>query len=423
MRQNKALAHILKFYLGSGDFNGILLSTLNAELKFTQARFTKELTSLIRDQKITLVFASHSINPHIKRIADLSVDEQLAKLENESPDSCCAYPTEVIVRKAVDISTYNNRPFTKRILLAEPHLTPVFFDLEVLEKYHRDPRYRFDFQDYGGSIGITTEHYESDDVKEKDKILLETFGIGYDKSQRYRVVVVYLRYLSRLSPEHQQMWNVHIIDEPCVINSDYERATIWGAWHQYYSAYQAFCHEQVEINKLAALIGKPPLFRQTFEENRPDGFSSMLRPTKRNFHEFVHILDKMLSENINHAFFEGDLSLEEKIVQPDGSVKIQRIGTLQALETWLSQRYRTHDGADLAREILEPLRDVRKLRQQPAHGLQEDEYDRTYPKAQDDLLGRACRALTSLRLIFSTHPNAKDYEHPEWLDSDRIVFY
>lgn len=423
MVQNRALTRILDFYLKSSDFNGILLSKLGAELKFTQARLTKELTPLIRDQKITLVFASHSINPHIKRIANLSIKEQLAKIESESPDSCCAYPTEAIIRKAVDVSDYNNRPFTKRVLLAEPQLTPVFFDLDVLEKYHRDPRYRFDFRDYGGSIGITTEHYESDDMKEKDKILLESFGIGYDKSHRYRVVVVYLRYLSHLSREHQQIWNVHIIDEPCVMNSDYERATIWGAWHEYYSAYQAFCHEQVELNKLAAFIGKPPLFRHTFEENRPKGFTSMLRPTKRNFHEFIQILDKMLSENINHAFFEGDLPLEKKVVQLDGSIETQRIGTLQALETWLSQRYKTQDGADVAREILEPLREVRQLRQKPAHGLQEDEYDSTYPKAQDELLGRACRALTSLRIIFSSHPRTQDYAPPEWLDSDRIVFY
>jgi len=423
MVQNKVMARILDFYLNSGDFNGIVISKLAAEFQFKQPRLKKELASLIRSQKITLVFASYSINPHIKRIADLSIEKQLAKLESESSDTCCAYPTEAIIRQATDVSAYDDRPFTKRILLAEPHLTPVFFDLDVLDKYYRDPRYHFHFGDFGGSISITTEHYESGDVKEKDKIILESFGIGYDKSQRYRVVVVYLRYLSRLSPEHQQMWNVYIIDEPCVMNSDYERATIWGDWPEYHSVYQAFCHEQIELNKLAALIGKPPLFKHTFEERHPEGFMPMLRPTKRNFHEFVQILDKMLSENINHAFFEDDLPIEEKVEQPDGSIELRRIGTLQALEKWLSQRYRTRDGADVAREVLEPLREIRKLRQKPAHGLQEDEYDRSYPKKQDELLGRACRALTSLRLVLSAHPKAKAYESPEWLDSDRIVFY
>lgn len=421
MSQNKVLARIVEFYLNSCDFNGIVISNLAAEFQFKPARFKKELASLIRSKKITLVFASHSINPHIKRIADLSIGKQLAKLESESPDTCCAYPTEAVIRQATDVSAYDDQPFAKRILLAEPHLTPVFFDLDVLDKYYRDPRYHFDFEDYGGSIGIANEHYGSDNVKEKDKILLESFGIGYDKSRGYRVVVAYLGYLYRLSPEHQQMWNAHIIDEPCVMNSDYERATIWGAWPECYSIYRAFCQEQVELNKLAALIGKPPLFKQTFEEKHPEGFMPMLRPTKRNFHEFVQILDKMLSENINHDFFKGDLPLEENVVQADGSIESQRIGTLQALEKWLSQRYKAQDGADMAREVLDPLREIRKLRQKPAHGLQEDEYDRSYPKTQDELLGRACRALTSLRIIFSSHPKAKEYEPPEWLDSGPIL--
>lgn len=423
MARNRILLCIRDFYLQSSDFNGILISDLVNELGCSWATLRKQLVSLICKQQITLAVASHSENPHIKRIADLSIEGQVAKLKTEPPETVCAYPTAAVIWQAVDVSAYNDRPFTQRLLLGEPHLTPVFFDLDVLDKYYRDPRYHFDFQDYEGSIGITTEHYESGDVREKDKVLLESFGIGYDKSRHYRVVVAYLRYLSRLSPEHQQIWNAHTLDEPCAMNSDYERATIWGHWPQHYSVYQAFCYEQVELNKLATLIGKPPLFRRTFEENRPEGFTPMLRPTRKNFNEFVQVLDKILSENINPAFFENDLSLEKKVTRPDGSVELQRIGTLQALETWLSQRYKTQDGTDVAREVLDPLREVRKLRQKPAHVLEEDEYDRNYPKTQDELLGRVCCALTSLRLIFSSHPKARNYQPPEWLDGDRIVFY
>ena len=423
MKRNCVLNRICDFYLKSGDFNGILASHLITELGLSWGKAKQHLASLVRNREITLVFASHSINPHIKRIADLPLEDQLMRLDAEPPDTFCAYPTSSVIETAVDVSTYSNRPFTKRILLAEPQLTPVFFDLDLLDRYYRDPRYHFDFQDYEGSIGMTTEHYESDDVLEKDKVLLETFGIGYDQSRNFRVVGVFLRYLSRLSPEHQQIWNAHIIHEPCVMNSDYERVTIWGAWPQYHSVYHAFCQEQAEINKLAALIGKPGLFRQTFEEKRPEGFASMLRPTRKNFDEFVRVLDKMLSENINHEFFEGDMSMETKVAAPDGSIETQRMGTLQALETWLSESYETQDDADLAREVLAPFREVRKLRQKPAHALQEDEYDLGFPKAQDELLVRVCRALTSLRLVFSSHPSAKSYQPPEWLDGDHIVSY
>ncbi len=280
MRKNTVLSRILDFYLHSPDFNGILLSTLSDELRIAPTQLKRRLVPQITSQRITLVFASHSENPHIKRIADLPVEDQLRRLKGESQDTCCAYPTKSVILDAVDISGYDDWPFTKRILMAEPQLTPVFFDLDVLEKYYRDPRYQFDFRDYGGFISITPDYNESDDVKDRDKILLESFGIGYHKSPRYRVVAAYLRYLSRLPLEHQQLWNAHIVDEPCVMNSDYDRATVWGVWPEHHSVYRAFLIEQVELNKLATLIGKPPLFRQTYEDNRPKGFMPMLRPTR-----------------------------------------------------------------------------------------------------------------------------------------------
>jgi hypothetical protein len=43
----------------------------------------------------------------------------------------------------------------------------------------------------------------------------------------------------------------------------------------------------VEINKLSELIGRPTLFRKTFEEGRPEGFPPMLRPTLNNLLAFV----------------------------------------------------------------------------------------------------------------------------------------
>jgi DNA-binding transcriptional ArsR family regulator len=417
------LNSIRDFYLRSSDFNGILASALMVELGLSWPKVRQHLKALVRDQLITLVFGSHSINPHIKRIADLPPQDQLAKLDVESPESFCAYPARSVIQAAVNVSAYDDRPFTKGLLLAEPQLTPVFFELNVLDSYYRDPRYHFDFRDYEGSISITSEHYASNHIREKDKVLLETFGIGYDSSRSFRVVVVFLRYLSRLSPQHQQLWNAHTICEPCIMNSDYESATIWAAWPRYYSVYKAFCQEQVEINKLAAMIGKPGLFRRTFERKRPDGFAPMLRPTLKNFHEFVHTLDKMLSENINLDFFEGDVPLQTRTAYPDGHEESGCIPTLQALETWLSQRYTSKDGADIARELVAPFREVRRRRSNAAHALQDNDYDPSLPKTQDELLDRVCRALTSLRLVFSSHPGARDYSPPVWLDGDRIVFY
>jgi hypothetical protein len=420
---NHILDTITGFFLTSSDFNGILLSELAEELGMPWPDTRKPISSLLQEGKISLSFTSHTGNPHLKRLPDIPIPEQQAKLTAEEPHTICAYPSAAVIRAAGDLSGYDTRPFTRRLALAEAQLMPVFFDLDVLEQYFRDPRYDFNFYDLAGTISITTEHYQSSAVQERDKVLLQSFGIGYD-SERNRVVVVFLRYLSDLSPEHQQIWNAHVISDVCTMNSDYARASIYGAWPEYHSAYQAFLREQTELNVLALLIGKPPLFRETFEDRRPAGFSPMLRPTRKNFHDFVHLLDKLLSENLNLDFFRGDVPLETYRRRSDGTTEVLRKGTLQLLEHWLSAGYRTADGEDIAREVVAPLREIRALRQKPAHALDGDVYDRTYPRRQDELLGKAVRTLTQLRLMLSCHPSARQqYAPPAWLDSDKIVFY
>lgn len=420
--RDDVLNRIRGFFTNSSDFNGILLSVLCIEFKTAWPKMEEIISDLVKESLITLAFASHSVNPHIKRLPDLSVDEQLDALSKEGAGAC-AYPSADVIRRAVELSVYDTKPFTRRLALAEAQLTPVFFDLDVLDKYYRDPRYHFDFHDYVGSISITSEHYESPSVGEKDKILLQSFGIGYDPD-RNRVVVAYLRYLADLSPEHQQIWQAHVVSHACTMNSDYARTTISGDWPVYRSAYQAFLTEQAEINKLSQLIGKPTLFKETFEDNRPEGFTSMLRPTRQNFDEFIHLADKLVSENINQEFFKGDIPLEREVIRGGGSVEIQRRGTLQLLEEWLKQKYRAQGGKDVSREVLEPFKKIRKLRQKPAHALRDNEYDRSYPKQQDDILGEACLALTKLRLILWSHPQARErYTPPNWLDGDKIVFY
>lgn len=399
------LNSVLDFFVRSSDFNGVPALNLCTTFGVSWSEIREILSQLIQERKISLAFASHSLNPHIKRLPDLPVDKQRAKLFEEESNTICAYPTSDVIRAAVDLSVYDSQPFSQRLALVEPTLTPVFFRLEVLDRYYRDPRYRFQFGDFAGSIGITTEHYESPDVAEQDKILLQQFGIGYD-SRRNRVVVVFLRDLAGLSPGHQQFWHTHVVHDKCTMNSDYERAMVYGYWPEHHSVYQAFLTEQEEINKLAHLIGKPSFFRDTYEDQRPKEFSPMFRPTRRNFNGFIHLLDKMLSENINRAFFEGDIPLKLQVEHGNGTVEVKRSGTLQLLEEWLSKRYRTADGEDVSDEVVAPIRTIRKLRQKPAHKLLQDEYDPTYPRRQDEILGEACRTLTKLRYILWSHPLA-----------------
>src|SRR6266404_1083104 len=225
--RDRVFTTVREFFTNSTGFNGILLSALQDESRWPNMLET--VGSLVSDGEISLAFASHSINPHIKRLPDLPIDEQLTRLAAEDPNTVCVYPSPKAIRAASDLSVYDSLPFTLRLALAEPQLTPVYFDFEVLDRYYRDPRYRFDFHDFGGSIGITTEHYDSPDMADRDKVLLQTFGIGYNDN-RERVAVVFLRYLANLSPEHQQIWSAHTVSGTCTMNSDYLRTSIYGDW-------------------------------------------------------------------------------------------------------------------------------------------------------------------------------------------------
>ena len=208
------------------------------------------------------------------------------------------------------------------------------------------------------------------------------------------------------------------------MNSDYAWSSIHGMFPECYSVYEAFIQEQLEINNLSQLIGKPPLFRSTFEgRKRPVDFLPMLRPTLRNFQEFALTLDKMLSDNLNRDFFRGDIPLEDKVTAGDGSVEVRQLGTITLLERWLNANYRDRDGEEIGNEVVEPLREVRKARQPTAHSLSQDAYDSSLPNAQDALLAAALRSLQKLRLIFWSHRNAREYTAPDWLDGDKIVFY
>ena len=169
---------------------------------------------------------------------------------------------------------------------------------------------------------------------------------------------------------------------------------------------------------------KPDLFRETFNDERPEGFFPMLRPTSNNYYNFIHILDKLTSENINREFFKGDIPLEEKITRKDGSTETRQLGTIKLLENWLQSFYRDANGKDVSVDTVKPLKKVRSIRQTPAHKINTNDYDSKYPKMQDEILGEVVYALTKLRFTFMAHPNAqKKYSAPDWLDGKRIVFY
>ena len=376
------------------------------------------LVDLIKATKITLCFASVSVNPHIKRIPDLPTDNQVEIIEREGPAYVCAYPTSEVVNERVDASQYDDRPFSKELSLAAPQLTPVFFDIAVLGRYYDDPRYHFSFAGFGGSLGIADEFFLSDETLDRDKVGLQTFGLGFDEN-RNRVVVVYLRYLANLTSEHQKYWSTFKLNSQCKVIEDYYKTSILGEFPKYYSIYDAFVRELEIINQMCNIMARPNLFKKTYEDDRPREFGFFFRPTLSNYNGFIHLLDKMLSENINLDFFGDDVDLEEEIRRADGRVEVRSRNSIAVFDEWL-HRYIRNPEEGVLEEIIEPMRDVRRQRQNPAHKIEQNSFDQKYFDLQREIIESSYTSVRDIRLLFANHPSITDIDIPDWLYGGRI---
>jgi hypothetical protein len=412
--ENKIMEEIFNFYVNSHDFNGIPLPDLEKKFQFIETKSI--IADLILEGKITI---ETDLNPHIKRFTEPLAGKQLDELETYS-GPICVYPSPSYLKENVDPDEFINLPFKRELLLGEGHLESLFFDLSVLDYYFNDPRYIVSNFDYHGSISIKDEFYLDNDILERDKISLQTFGLGFNEDGE-KVVTAFLGYLSRLSPEHQQRWNTYKITEKCYIDPDYFRNQILGEWAEYVSIFKAFCEELYQINEMCKLIFKPPLFKNDFKEKRPDDFKIFLRPTLKNYSEFVHILDKMLSENINREFFKGEINFDDNIKRRDGRIEVRPKGSIRIFEEWLKLYYNTDD--ENYKLIFDPIKDIRKQRQDPAHKINEDKYDKAYHEKQDEIMRSAYISVRDIRLALSNHPDIKEYKVPDWLYEGKIRGY
>lgn len=411
---------VVDFYMRSHDFNGLPMFTL---LRNSPDAISAKaaVESLIRKGRISCCFASVSINMHIKRFPDLSIDDQLALLSKEPSDSFCLYPSPDLVRANFDVSKFDDRPFTKKLALGAAQLDWEGFDLGVLDRYYNDPRYLFRFEDHQGRLSVHDDANEDKSFPERDKVLLQSFGVGYDETGR-RVAVVFLRYLSGLSPEHQQYWNTFIIPEKTKLHREYYRASYLGEWPEYGSYFGAILTEIKLINELSKGVFGKPLFRSVPDEERPAELTPFLRPTLRNFNDFVLAMDKLLSENIDHDFFDGQIVLEKETIRPDGKVIVERKGTLALLEQWLRTSIGWEDTEKAVRVIVEPLRRIRRLRRGPAHKLEKDKFSQDYDTQQHEIVRDSYISLMSLREALNTHPAAPKIKVPRWIAEGKIAF-
>jgi hypothetical protein len=159
---DEILGIICKAFENSRDFNGICVSALTDATELTWPDLRPRIEVLVRSRRIDAAFGSHGVNPHIKRLPEMTVEGQVKGLELKSPSGICIYPTVEVVTASGTLSRYEGLPYTRRLAVAEAQLTTVFFELHVLERYFRDPRYSCRFLDRSGSISVHDQHYLSD---------------------------------------------------------------------------------------------------------------------------------------------------------------------------------------------------------------------------------------------------------------------
>jgi hypothetical protein len=414
------LKTVTTFYLESRDFNGIPTWTLLEKSTQDWTSLKMVVKGLIEEELVGLIDRDSDANPHIIRRGFEPKATQISKLEGASPLHGCIYPTPRHLRSVVDPQDYEGEPYRLCLALGEAQLAYRSFDLSVLEFYRNDPRYSYENDDIHGHIYY---YYNADDLSESDRAFIETFGFSYDDEYN-RAVAVYLRYLARLTQHHQQIWKAKELEGNYKLHPDYYRSTILGNRPERAPICSALLKELYVINQMAKAMGRPPFFKDDYGrygDNRPKRFGFLIRPTLDEFNSFMLLFDKMLSENINQDFFQRDVAYENEIERKDGKIQIEQKGTLQILDDWMHKSFRTPDWGPWE-ESIATLRRIRKMRQKPAHSVNEDQFDQKYFKQQREIIMQAYSAVRTIRLMFSNHRRVKvaKIEIPDWLQEGKI---
>ena len=290
-------------------------------------------------------------------------------------------------------------------------MRPYFFEQGILAIYRNDPRYRYSTDDITGTLSAVSDKL----LLPSDQVYIQHFGFGFDEKEG-RSVAVLLRDLSRLTPQHQQIWRAKMLVGyyRFRLHPDFRRS-ILGDVYGGNSIFSAFVEELKVINEMTTKM-RGPLFKRVFEhDEKPDNFGFLLLPTQREYEQFAQTLDRMLSDNIDERVFDGaiqdaDLRLGERLPE---------IKSIRKLEIWLNKMVQFPEPRP-KEEMLKTFRLIRRLRSKPAHTYIENEWDTKFFDEQKELIRKAYVAVRTLRLILANSPSSRSVDVPEWLQSGEI---
>ena len=405
------LNEALDTYLQSGDFNGMGVAQL------THAEDVELIKEFIAGGRLDLVRGDGHPNPHIKAFPAEPIDVQLEKID-EAGLAGCLYPTPLLLAEH-DAGAGEVAPYTRALMQGAPQLSYRAFDLRALEWYRNDPRFDFDVDDIHGRILQKDGTQIADRAVVRDGLEFFEFGFAYDDDM-HRAVAAFIRYLHDLPEALQIEMAKHELNGAYKLHPDFIRTQIIGDFPEKMPIYDAFLQEKIQINRFCKQMGKPPLFRSEFGDlKRPNGFGILLRPTKKEFRDFALLLDQLLSDDFNRDFFRGDVELNRYLTDEDGNRVTQSKGTIQLLDEWIGAKFGPADPKPIE-EMFANIRAVRKVRQKPAHKVEDNEFDQKYLAEQRELISNAFHAVHTLRMVLENHPATRQNEVSDYLREAKV---
>ncbi len=301
----------------------------------------------------------------------------------------------------------------------------VYFDIQVLKRYFEDPKYLVFYSDYRGTIALKDKYA---DEKAKRSEYLKNFGLAYNKNDfNDRAIVTFAEELIKLPIRMQSHFHSFYLDnqEDYYPNSSFIKNLVYGDWVTDISIYQALLMEIHYINQMCAAIGIPPMFLKEFswdtilQNDRPTDFHVLLMPTEKKYYDFVITLEKMIIGNLNIKTFMTPACLIEPVERKNAHGEDK--GSLTMLLEWIATNVSSFDAKE---NIGVSLRALRKERQNPAHRIFVDTYDKSFWKKQNDFMQKVYTAVRNIRLVMANHPLCKNIEIPsELFDGKHIILY
>lgn len=394
----RLLARVVDHYLGSGDFNGLRVDEQDRP-------WLRAAVTLIRRGSIEVIaevdFPNPSVRPwHSSRSLNDQETSLRAALRGEGPP-LCLYPMPTELEQLPAVREIVDEPYRQRLAGGAGGLDLAYFRIDVLEPYRNDPTFRFDFTDFGVQTSLTDDAYLDESTPEHERVLLHYLGFAYlqpvlREGPIRRSICGFVRDLSRLTAVHQQRWRTYELPA-----SSWEPHPVWwqmmmGHWPDGRGPFEAFLNRLETWNELHERAFGTPLLRSV---ERPREFGWVLRPSQKEYDDFVQQLDKLLSENLRHEAFDvADI--------PRLNAKNQQHGTLTRLnllleKTGVDGEARTHG--------MHSLREVRSARSKPAHAIRQNINDASFVHRQAQLLSDLTQSIDLFVALWRRHQANRDW--------------